>query len=176
MTWSDTALGIRHRLAWLHDQAPDRWPAVDDDSLLDRMDEWLDLSRCRTADDVARLGVGSRLLDLLDWQQRGSFDALAPSSLPLPNGSERRIDYSSGRPVWSVRLQLILGLDHHPTIGPADQPVTIELLSPANRPTQTTTDLPGFWRGTYSAVRADLRGRYPKHAWPERPWELPPPR
>lgn len=77
--------------------------------------------------------------------------------------------YESGRPVWSVRIQHLFGLDEHPVVGPNRVPVAVELLSPANRPAQVTTDLPGFWRGSYRAVRADLRGRYPKHPWPEDP-------
>lgn len=176
LSWSENAIDVRHRLAWLHQQRSSEWPAVDDQSLLDRIDDWLDLSRCRSIADIGRLHVGNKLLDLLDWQQRSTFESMAPASLCLPNGTRRRLDYSSGRPVWSVRLQQLLGLDNHPTIGPENVPVTIELLSPANRPAQVTTDLPGFWRGTYRSVRADLRGRYPKHAWPERPWEPPPDR
>ncbi len=171
LVWSDTALSLRHRLAWLHHADPSRWPAMTDEALLDRLDEWLDLSQCRTPAQVRKLGVGRRLLDLLGWEERAALDELAPTSLPVPGGGERGIDYSSGRPVWPVRIQHLFGLDQHPTLGPQQQPVTIELLSPANRPAQVTTDLPGFWRGSYANVRADLRGRYPKHPWPERPWE-----
>ena len=173
LRWSEKALAIRHRLTWLHgvDDESGRWPAMDDESLLERLDEWLDLSRCRTAADVRRLGVGSSLLNLLGWEERAGFDELAPETLATVGGRQGRLDYSSGRPVLSIRLQHLFGMDRHPTVGPTDAPVTIELLSPANRPAQVTTDLPGFWRGSYAAVRADLRGRYPKHRWPERPWE-----
>ncbi len=147
-------------------------PSMDEADLLDRLHDWLDLSRCRTPADVRRLGVGSALLTLLDWQQRSRFEELAPVDIALPGGHRRRLDYASGRPVLSVRLQYLFGLDRHPTIGPVETPITVELLSPAGRPAQVTTDLPGFWRGSYAAVRSDLRGRYPKHDWPERPWEM----
>ncbi len=171
LQWSDKAKSIRHRLAWLHSVDQEGWPGMDDESLIDRLDDWLDLSHCRTAKDVARLGVGSSLLSLLDWQQRASFDEAAPVELEIPGGGSRRLDYASGRPVWAVRIQHLFGLDVHPCIGPARSPVTIELLSPAGRPAQVTTDLPGFWRGSYADVRRDLRGRYPKHRWPEQPWD-----
>ena len=171
LTWSDKALAIRHRLAWLHEVDPDGWPDVDDGALVDRIDEWLDLTRCSTAQDVAKLGVGSSLLSLLDWRQQAAFDEAAPVEINLPDGRSRRLSYATGRPVLAARIQHLFGLDTHPRIGPRQTPVTIELLSPAGRPAQVTTDLPGFWRGSYAAVRRDLRGRYPKHAWPEEPWQ-----
>jgi len=171
LPWSNKANDLRRRLAWLHEQAPEQWPTVDDETLLARIDEWLDLSRCRRGADLARLDVSAGLLGLLDWQQRATLDGLAPTQVELPHGRSRKLAYESGRPVLSVRLQDLLGLDVHPVIGPNRAPVTVELLSPAGRPAQVTTDLPGFWRGSYAQVRADLRGRYPKHRWPERPWE-----
>ncbi|MGI9616067.1 MAG: ATP-dependent helicase HrpB [Acidimicrobiales bacterium] len=173
LRWTDRAIELRQRLAWLHDIAPSEWPAVDDESLLASLDDWLDLSACRSGRDVANLGVAKGLLTLLDWRQRAELDDVAPTELVVAaNDRRRKIDYSSGRPVWPVRIQDLFGLDRHPTVGPltARTPVTIELLSPAGRPAQVTTDLPGFWRGSYADVRRDLRGRYPKHAWPEEPW------
>ncbi len=166
--WSERSESVRRRLQWLH-RSDGSWPDVSDEALLATLDRWLDLSRIRNVDGLRRLDVGARLLDLLDWDQRRRFDDLAPLELATPSGRTRRIDWSGDRPVWAVRVQDLFGLDVHPTIGPADEPLTIELLSPAGRVAQTTTDLPGFWRGSYAAVRADLRGRYPKHAWPEDP-------
>ncbi|MEM9890281.1 MAG: ATP-dependent helicase HrpB [Actinomycetota bacterium] len=174
LPWPDRAVVLRQRLAWLHRQAPDVWPAVDDDAVVDRARAWIAAAGSTSLDDLARLDVAARLLDDLDWRLRADLDRLAPTARQLPTGRSRRIDYAAGRPVWSVRLQDVLGLDVHPTIGPHAEPLTVELLSPADRPAQVTTDLPGFWRGTYAAVRADLRGRYPKHRWPERPWEAEP--
>ncbi len=170
LRWGARGESLRLRLRWLHEEAPDQWPDLGDAALLDRLDEWLDVSRCRSIADLRRVAATDAMLSLLGWEQRQAIDTLAPASLKPPAGRERTIHYGSGRPVWSVRIQHLFGLDAHPTIGPNDTPLTIELLSPANRPAQVTTDLPGFWRGSYAAVRADLRGRYPKHAWPEQPW------
>ncbi len=167
--WSDDATALRHRLAWLR-ATDERWPPVDDESLVDRLDDWVDASRYRPGDALSTIAVGASLLGILDWHQRSTFDELAPPALPTPSGRSRPLDYSTGRPVWSVRIQDLFGLDVHPRIGPTSTPVTVELLSPAGRPAQVTDDLPGFWRGTYGAVRADLRGRYPKHRWPTEPW------
>ena len=167
--WSTKANAVRMRLEWMHRQQPDSWPNVSEEALLNSLHEWLPLEGIRSVKQLASIDLASALLNQLDWKQRAEFQDLAPTELPLPGGGSSRVDYSSGRPVWSVRLQRLLGLDEHPLLGPMQIPVTIELLSPANRPAQTTTDLPGFWRGSYQHVRSDLRGRYPKHAWPEDP-------
>lgn len=167
--WSAKATSVRERLAWLHEQAPQTWLAVDDQSLLNSLDDWLALGNISSPGQLRSLDLAAALLDRLDWKQRAQFPQLAPTELPIPNGGTIRVSYETGRPVWSVRLQRLLGLDEHPRLGPNQLPVTIELLSPANRPAQTTIDLPGFWRGSYQQVRTDLRGRYPKHAWPKDP-------
>jgi len=172
LRWGQKATEIRARLDWLHQQSDD-WPPVDDESLVESIGQWLDLSAVTTVKQASNLNVASGLLNLLDWRQRASFDDLAPTSIEL-GGRSRAVEYSSGRPVISVRLQFLLGCDQHPLIGPNNTPVVIELLTPANRPAQVTTDLPTFWRGSYQGVRADLRGRYPKHRWPEEPWETQP--
>ena len=169
LNWRDDDLALRQRLAWLHEQDPMHWPAVDDASLLAKLDDWLDLSSVSSPAALRKRRPGPGLLQLLGWEQRAQLDALAPRSLPTPLGRDRSVRYDSGRPVWSARIQDLFGLDEHPLVGPTRAPLTIELLSPANRVAQTTNDLPGFWRGSYAAVRADLRGRYPKHAWPEDP-------
>lgn len=168
LRWSEKDRQIRSRLAWLHGQDK-AWPDVTDDALLTDLDRWLDLTAIASIGALRSVNVGTKLLDLLDWEQRRAFNTLAPLELPTPGGRSRRIDWSGDRPTWAVRVQDLFGLDVHPTIGPRSAPLTVELLSPAGRTTQTTTDLPGFWRGSYAAVRADLRGRYPKHAWPEDP-------
>lgn len=169
LRWGDRGGSVRARLAWLHEQDPATWPDLSDEALLARLDEWLDLSRCRSVADLRRIDATDALLGLLAWEQRRQLDRLAPPELTPPGGRSRPVRYDSGRPVWSVRIQHLFGLDEHPVVGPNRVPVAIELLSPADRPAQVTTDLPGFWRGSYRAVRADLRGRYPKHAWPEDP-------
>ncbi len=166
LRWTNEATAMLHRLRWLHAEDGEQWPEVSERVLLERLEEWVEVGAARSPGAVT---AGRGLLNILDWQQRAAFDAEAPSTLTDPGGRPHPLDYSSGRPVWSVRLQWLFGMDEHPTVGPNRTPVTIELLTPANRPAQTTNDLPGFWRGSYSAVRSDLRGRYPKHAWPEDP-------
>ena len=105
------------------------------------------------------------------------LDAEAPSHFETPAGSSLRIDYAAeGGPALDVRLQELLGLDRHPSVANGRAPLTLRLLSPAHRPVQTTKDLPGFWRGSYAGVRSDMRGRYPKHPWPEDPLTAPPTR
>jgi ATP-dependent helicase HrpB len=145
------------------------WPAADDANLLSTLEEWLSpwLDGVTRKDHLARIPLGDALRALLTWEQQKQLDALAPSHLEVPTGSRIRIDYlDESAPAVSVRLQEAFGLDRTPLIGKGRVPVTFKLLSPARRPVQVTRDLAGFWRGTYSDVRKDLRGRYPKHNWP----------
>jgi ATP-dependent helicase HrpB len=105
------------------------------------------------------------------------LDAEAPTHFEAPSGSRVAIEYDNAEgPKVAVRVQELFGLDHHPTIAGGRAPLIIELLSPAHRPVQVTRDLPGFWRGSYAAVRAEMRGRYPRHPWPENPLLAPPTR
>ena len=108
--------------------------------------------------------------ELLPWPLRRRLDAEAPIYFEAPTGTRVPIDYASeGGPKIAIRVQELFGLDRHPAIAGGKVPLAIELLSPAHRPVQTTRDLPGFWRGSYAAVRAEMRGRYPKHPWPDDP-------
>jgi ATP-dependent helicase HrpB len=110
------------------------------------------------------------MLDRLHWVQRRAMDERAPTHLTVPSGSHVSIDYAAGEnPVLAVRLQELFGLTVTPAVDCGRVPLLLHLLSPANRPIQVTRDLPGFWTGSYRAVRADLRGRYPRHPWPEDP-------
>ncbi len=112
----------------------------------------------------------SALSQLLPWPLQRRLDAEAPTHFVAPTGSHLPIDYDAeGGPKIAIRVQELFGLNRHPTIAGGKVPLLIELLSPAHRPVQTTRDLPGFWRGSYAAVRAEMRGRYPKHPWPEDP-------
>ncbi len=169
LSWSAKAIETRARLAWLHEQAPDDWPNVDTAKLIERLAEWITLDGRHSVGALQQINVAAALLNLLTWQQREQLDKLAPTSLDTPKGQSVRVSYVSGEPVWAVRLQWLLGLDQQPVAGPHHTPITVELLSPASRPVQRTQDLPGFWRGSYQGVRSDLRGRYPKHDWPEDP-------
>lgn len=175
---------LRRRVAWLGVSRPaDGWPDWSDDALLDHLGEWLGphLSAARSVSDVEHLDLVEALLWSLDRDRRRSIDALAPTHWRTGTGRRVSLVYGAlggdpGSVVSSVPLRDLIGTDVHPTIGADRLPVTIEVLSPAGRPLQRTDDLPGFWRGSYGSVRAEMRGRYPKHPWPERPWEPPSPR
>jgi ATP-dependent helicase HrpB len=155
------------------------WPAVDDAALAASLDTWLApwLDGITRRDHLARVPLADALRALLSWDQQRRLDDLAPTHLEVPTGSRIRIDYlDESAPVVSVRLQEVFGLEETPRIGGGRVPITFKLLSPAQRPVQVTRDLAGFWRGTYADVRKDMRGRYPKHYWPENPLEAEPTR
>ncbi|WP_370970969.1 ATP-dependent helicase HrpB [Amycolatopsis sp. cg9] len=167
LKWRPDATRLRERLAFLHHVLGPPWPAVDDAALLSDVDSWLDLSGARRKADLAALDAGTALKALLPWPEAAKLDDLAPDRLAVPSGSHIRVDYREDRPVLAVKLQETFGWTETPTI--AGVPVVLHLLSPAGRPAAITADLAGFWTTGYPAVRADLRGRYPKHPWPEDP-------
>lgn len=171
LTWTTEAERLRARIAFLHDVLGNPWPAVDDGALLSRVDEWLEpeLSRSRRRADLARIDTASALRRLLPWPEAGRLDELAPDRIEVPSGARLRLDYSTGRPVLAVKLQLAFGWRETPTVAGGRVPVVLHLLSPAGRPAAVTGDLESFWANGYPAVRAELRGRYPKHAWPADP-------
>ncbi|WP_031068982.1 ATP-dependent helicase HrpB [Streptomyces sp. NRRL WC-3742] len=164
---------LRERLAFLHTALGDPWPDVSDASLLARADEWLEpeLSRARRRSDLTRIDTTSALQRLLPWAtgEAGRLDELAPERITVPTGSKIRIDYTTNPPVLAVKLQELFGWTTTPALAGGRVPLTIHLLSPAGRPTAVTSDLASFWHTGYKAVRADLRGRYPRHPWPEDP-------
>lgn len=171
LPWSDGARRLRERLAFLHaiDAA---WPDVSDDALDAPLREWLTprVVGLRSRRAASRLDLSEALLGLLDWKQRGALEELAPTHLTVPSGSRVPIDYSDpAAPALFVRLQELFGLADTPRIARGRAPLTLHLLSPAQRPVQVTRDLAGFWRTSYFDVRKDLRGRYPKHYWPDDP-------
>jgi len=172
LPWTKDTARLRQRLAFLHTLDPDAWPDVSDDALLDGLDRWLlpHLHGMRRLDDLRRLDLAEVLLAGLPWSARAEVDRLAPSHLPVPSGSRVPVDYSDfDAPVLAVRLQEVFGMTETPRVGGGRVPVTMHLLSPAHRPVQVTQDLASFWRAGYFDVRKDLRGRYPKHAWPDDP-------
>jgi ATP-dependent helicase HrpB len=159
--------------------ATSEWPAVNDASLAASLETWLApwLDGVTRRDHLSRLSLADALRALLTWDQQRRLDELAPSHLEVPTGSRIRIDYlDESAPVVAVRLQEVFGLEDTPRIGGGRVPITFKLLSPAQRPVQVTRDLAGFWRGSYTDVRKDMRGRYPKHYWPENPLEAEPTR
>ncbi|OMI90029.1 ATP-dependent helicase HrpB [Streptomyces sp. M1013] len=163
---------LRKRLAFLRRHLGEPWPDVTDEALLARADEWLEpeLSRARRRADLGRIDAGQALTRLLPWAsgEAARLDELAPERILVPSGSRIRIDYGDpGQPVLAVKLQEMFGLQRSPEI--AGVPLLVHLLSPAGRPAAVTADLASFWKDGYRGVRAELRGRYPKHPWPEDP-------
>jgi ATP-dependent helicase HrpB len=142
---------------------------VSDDGLLAAAEDWLlpALDVMRDADGLARLDPHDALTAWLGWEDARRLDVVAPPHYESPLGRRIPIDYGAEVPTVSLRLQEVLGEKRHPEV--AGRPLRMELLSPANRPVAITLDLPGFWRGGYGDVRRDMRGRYPRHSWPEDP-------
>jgi ATP-dependent helicase HrpB len=168
--WTKRATQLRQRIAFLHTLDPSSWPAVSDAALAGSAMIWLRpfLGGIRSADELRRLDLEAALLTLVPREQRARLDALAPTHLQVPSGSRVPIDYGdAGAPAVAVRLQELFGLTETPRAG--DVPLTLRLLSPAHRPVQITRDLASFWKEGYYEVRKDLRGRYPKHHWPDDP-------
>lgn len=175
LRWTRDTQALRERLAFLHRALGAPWPDVSDAALLDAADGWLEpeLSKARRRADLARVEAGQALRRLLPWSSglAGRLDELAPERIQVPSGSRVRVDYGGEQPVLAVKLQELFGLTATPTV--AGVPVLVHLLSPAGRPTAVTADLASFWRDGYRAVRAELRGRYPRHPWPEDPTRAP---
>lgn len=164
---------LRRRLAWLHRGLGDPWPDVSDDALLASLEDWL-LPFLSGDTSLARIGndkISNGLMSLVPHDLQRKVNTLAPTHYAAPSGSIVPIRYDEEAPVLAIRVQELFGLDRHPSIANDTVPLTLELLSPAHRPIQTTRDLPGFWRGSWADVRSDMRGRYPKHVWPENPLE-----
>lgn len=177
LPWTDAARRVRERLAFLHRLDPAGWPDVSDEALLGTLGEWLGpyLAGARAGDALARTDLAELLLNRLPWDRRAALDEWAPTHLAVPSGSRIPIDYSDPEsPVLAVRLQEMFGLAETPRIARGAVPLTLHLLSPAHRPVQVTRDLAGFWKGSYFDVRKDLRGRYPKHHWPDDPMQAEP--
>lgn len=176
LDWSEAAMQARARVALLRTLEPDVWPHWSDAMLMDSLDEWLAPALEGTS-RLKDIDVARALLDALPFDLRRRLDQQAPTRFETPAGSSLAIDYTAeGGPALEVRLQEVFGLDRHPSVAGGRVPLTLRLLSPAHRPVQTTKDLPGFWRGSYAAVRSEMRGRYPKHPWPEDPLTAPPTR
>ncbi len=169
--WDERSLQLRHRAAFAHLFDPEI-AALDDPMLIDRLDEWLAplLLKKRRLGDVPAAAIGSALQQLLGYDASRKLDRLAPALFTSPAGSSHGIDYlADGGPTVEVRAQALFGLSRHPTVANGAVPLTLAITSPAGRPIQTTKDLPGFWAGTWRDVAKDMRGRYPKHPWPNDP-------
>jgi len=176
LPWSRETTALRHRLAWLRKGLGEPWPDVSDSALTASLDDWLlpFLSGEAAFDRIDPGAVREGLMSLVPHDLQRRIAALAPTHFEAPTGNRVPVDYDGETPTLSIRVQELFGLDRHPTIAGGTVPLTLELLSPAHRPIQTTADLPRFWRGSWADVRADMRGRYPKHVWPEVPQDAEP--
>jgi ATP-dependent helicase HrpB len=157
----------------------ENWPDLSDEHLFSRPEEWLLpwLGNIRTAEGLSALDILPGLRGQLSWKEQRHLDELAPVSITVPSGNSIKIDYTSGElPVLAVKLQEMFGLADTPEIAGGRVKLLLHLLSPARRPVQITQDLKGFWNNSYQLVRRELKGRYPKHPWPEDPWNAVPTR
>jgi ATP-dependent helicase HrpB len=176
LPWSKAQLQFRDRVNFLRKAEGDDWPDLSDEALAHSAGAWLaPFLEGKTA--LSQIGtdeLGGALDAMVSWNLRRRLDSEAPTHFTAPSGSHVPIDYESEEgPKLAIRVQELFGLAVHPVIAGGRVPLLIELLSPAHRPVQVTRDLPGFWRGSYRDVRADLRGRYPKHPWPDDPLSAP---
>src|SRR5262249_20351113 len=172
LPWTKASTQWRDRAMFLRRAEGDEWPDLSDAALSESAAEWLAPAFAgRTA--VSELGADELMAALtarLDWSLRRRLDDEAPTHFEAPTGTHAAIDYEAeAGPTISIRLQELFGLDRHPSIAGGRVPLVLELLSPGHKPVQITRDLPGFWRGSYAAVRTEMRGRYPRHPWPDDP-------
>jgi ATP-dependent RNA helicase HrpB len=178
LPWTKALRQWRDRVMFLRAAEGDEWPDLSDAALAADADWLALLSYGKTAlAELSSDDFASALVARLPYPLQRRLDAEAPTHFAAPTGTQAAIDYEAeGGPKIAIRVQELFGLDRHPAIAGGKIPLVIELLSPAHRPVQTTRDLPGFWRGSYAAVRAEMRGRYPKHPWPDDPIAAPPTR
>jgi ATP-dependent helicase HrpB len=172
LPWSPEARKLQARIAFAHKLEGPSWPDPGDSALLEHLEEWLGpwLTGMSRLSHLQRLDMSAVLAQPLQWSQRRRLDELAPGHIGVPSGSRVAIDYGDPEhPVLPVRIQEVFGWSDTPRIGGGRVPLTLHLLSPARRPMQITTDLAGFWERTYPEVKKDLKGRYPKHYWPDDP-------
>ncbi len=171
----ETAETLRQRVALLRATFGADWPDLSDAALLARLEEWLSPGTAMSLNALRQLDHAGAIRNLLSWEQQRALDRLAPTHVEVPSGSRIRIDYGDpAQPVLAVKLQEMFGLAQTPAIADGRVRLSLHLLSPAGRPLQVTGDLAGFWRSSYAEVRKEMRGRYPRHPWPEDPLAAPP--
>ncbi|MFA5628384.1 MAG: ATP-dependent helicase HrpB [Thiohalomonadaceae bacterium] len=175
LPWTEEARQVQARIASLrHWQPEDNWPDLSDDALLASLSNWLMpyLANMSRRSHLARLDMQAILRNTLDWGMTQRLDDEAPTHIQVPSGSRKRLNYTPGQPpMLAVKLQELFGLADTPRVGKGKVAVVLHLLSPAQRPIQVTQDLQGFWERTYNEVKKELKGRYPKHPWPDDPWK-----
>jgi ATP-dependent helicase HrpB len=172
LPWSKALQQWRGRVMFLRKAEGEPWPDLSDAALAERSADWLEpalLDKTSLA-QLSASDLSDAVMSLLPWDLRARLDRDAPPSFEAPTGTQAAIDYEAEQgPTIAIRVQELFGLNTHPSVAHGRVPLVVELLSPAHRPVQVTRDLPGFWRGSYAGVRADLRGRYPRHPWPDDP-------
>jgi ATP-dependent helicase HrpB len=179
LPWTADLRQWQARVALLKRELPgEEWPDLGDAALLGNLEQWLApwLAGVTRREQLARVDLRSALHALLDWNLRRRLDELAPTHIVVPSGSRIALDYAGASPALAVRLQEVFGWQESPRIAGGRVAVTLELLSPARRPVQVTRDLASFWARGYADVRKDLRGRYPRHYWPDDPYTATPTR
>jgi ATP-dependent helicase HrpB len=171
LDWSDGAAILRKRLFWLHRSLGDPWPDMSDEALLSGLKEWLlpYLNGKAQLASIPQDALHNGLMSLVPYDLTRSLATLAPTHFIAPTGNNHPIRYEGEEPVLAIRVQELFGLKTHPSIAGGKVPLLLELLSPGHKPVQLTRDLAGFWSGSWGDVRSDMRGRYPKHFWPEDP-------
>ena len=181
LPWDKASEGLRERVNFLSrasGQTGISFPALSDSFLLENLEEWLGpfVRGMTRLEHLKRLDLKAVLLSMLDWEHKEALEKLAPTHITVPTGSRIAIDYGQERPALAVRLQEMFGLAKTPSIAGGKVPLVVHLLSPAGRPVQVTDDLAGFWVRSYEMVKKEMKGRYPKHHWPDNPMEAEPTR
>ncbi|MCZ3380670.1 ATP-dependent helicase HrpB [Rhizobium sp. AG207R] len=173
LPFSKEATQLRDRIGFLHRTIGDPWPDMSDEALLARLEEWFMPFQpdARGLSDISAGSLSNGLMSLVPHELQRDLARMAPTHFEAPTGHRHPIQYDGEEPLLTIRVQELFGLKQHPAIGGGRLPLVLELTSPAHRPIQTTRDLPGFWAGSWKDVRADMRGRYPRHPWPEDPAE-----
>ena len=175
LPWTNALKQWRDRVMFLRHAEGEEWPDLSDAALAAHAGDWLapHLVDKTALGDIAAGELETALGVLLPWNLERRLDLEAPTHFAAPSGSSVPIEYEAEGPKLSIRVQELFGLDKHPSIAGGKVPLVVELLSPARRPVQVTRNLPGFWRGSYAAVKAEMKGRYPKHPWPDNPLSAP---
>jgi ATP-dependent helicase HrpB len=172
LPWGDASQALRARVAFARRHGMEALPDLSDDALLVSLDDWLAplLAGKRKLGELSDAALAEAVANTIDWNLRRQLDSFAPVQFATPAGSHHAIDYAAAAgPTVAMRVQTLFGLGIHPCVADGRVPLTLALTSPAGRPIQVTTDLPRFWAGSWAEVRRELRGRYPKHPWPEDP-------
>jgi ATP-dependent helicase HrpB len=172
LPWSKAQIQLRDRVGFLRADGEDEWPDLTDEALAKTVTEWLApfLAGKTKLSEIGADDLGAALDALLPWNLKRRLEEQAPTHFEAPTGNRHAIDYETGgAPALHIRVQELFGLTQHPSIANGKLPLTLYLLSPAHRPIQITRDLPGFWKGSWTAVKAEMKRRYPRHHWPDDP-------